>query len=133
MVKNRTRVAWEWGGSEHWMVRDVIETMLLIGSQEEADDFKEQYLYICGKEIGRDNIGYFLFLISTSEHYEGGAEECARLAALFNIEPHDGVGKIHHTFGFSSVGIHPDHPRHPDREESDEEKVEIKAKKKVKP
>jgi len=87
-------------GIEHWHTNDLLNTLQLIVDHDEAEDFRKEYSLVCGDFIAYENLGYFIFLVSTQNVEEGN-----RLAALFHLTPHDGSGRIHHTFGKSSLGI----------------------------
>lgn len=92
------RKAFVWNELEHWTLPDLVETLQLLGGQDEADDFIAVYAEACeDDDVALHNVGYMAELISHSDK-ESAEAICDLFGVGFQIEPK-------HTFGKSSYGI----------------------------
>lgn len=107
-----------WNEIEHWTLADLMETLYLIESDEDAESFFTEFSGAIsgngkfnaeGDEIATHNIRYILDIISRDdeEDGDGGQEEAERIAELFQVDlPSESeVLSPLQTFGNSSCGL----------------------------
>ena len=94
-------------GEEHWTGGDLLETILLLDGDEEAEEFFEAYVAVCDDEAhATHNIGYLIALIRADDEGDGGEEEANRLVELFEISDEGKMAEAKvHWFKKSSLGI----------------------------
>lgn len=83
----RVPFSWEEAGIDHWTGGDLMETLLLIGDQDEFDSFLTAYAEVCeDDDHAIHNIKYLAQLISTDSDNENALEEGTRIAAFLGLE-----------------------------------------------
>lgn len=81
------RAPFIWQDCEHWTLLDIISTIQLIESQEDADDFIEAYAAVCvDEDHALHNIGYIVDILMSHEEDEDDQKEGERLMKLFDVE-----------------------------------------------
>jgi len=74
-----------WQEVEHWTGGDLLETLLLISDQDEADSFLSAYAEACEDDAhALHNIRYLAQLAAT--YTEGGKDEAQRMCDFFGLE-----------------------------------------------
>ena len=73
---------------EHWTGADLMGTLQLIGSQEEADAFLVAYVEANNddEEHANSNLRYMLQIIATDDDNENAEEEAEQLAEWFGLD-----------------------------------------------
>jgi hypothetical protein len=80
------RVPFVWQSIEHWTGGDLMETLQLINSDDEAADFMEVYTAACDdEEHAEHNIRYMLDIIAHDDDDDSAQAEAERLAELFMV------------------------------------------------
>jgi hypothetical protein len=101
-----------WNEIEHWTLADLMETLNLIESDEEAESFFDEFSHACGSdEIATHNIRYILDIIARDDDDQNdtlsSAEEAERIAELFQVDLPSETEVLSplQTFGNSSCGL----------------------------
>lgn len=62
-----SRKPFVWQGVEHWIMGELSDTLLLIDSQDDADDFMSAYAEVCGEDEAEHNIRYMATLVERKD------------------------------------------------------------------
>lgn len=82
-----SRTAFTWDGIEHWTGGDLLETVQMISTDDEASSFMEAYTAVCDdEEHAISNLRYMLEIIATDSDNENAMDEARELADLFMLD-----------------------------------------------
>jgi hypothetical protein len=81
------RAPFDWDGMEHWTGGDLLDTLLLISSQDEADSFLSAYAEVCDDDDhALYNLRYMAQIIATDDDSDTAEADAKLLAGLFGFE-----------------------------------------------
>ena len=99
------RAPFIWQDVAHWTGGDLMETLLLLGDQEEADDFLMAYADVCeDDDHALSNVAYICEIIATDSDSESAEEDANRIRMWFGIENTEPVSP-RQWFKQSSLGV----------------------------
>lgn len=83
----RAPFVWEEAGIEHWTGGDLMETLLLLGDQDEADSFLEAYAAVCeDDDHALHNIHYLAQIIATDQDSDTAKADAEMICDFFGLE-----------------------------------------------
>jgi hypothetical protein len=81
------RTCFDWQGVEHWTGFDLMETLILLDGQDEADDFMTAYADVCeDDEHALHNVTYLIQMIATDSDSDTAQADAAKLVEYFGID-----------------------------------------------
>lgn len=82
-----SRTAFVWDGIEHWTGADLMDTIRLISSDDEAASFMEAYTAACDdEEHAVANLRYMLEIIAHDSDNDDSEQDAQELADLFMVD-----------------------------------------------
>lgn len=88
-----------WQEIEHWTSHDVMDTLLLLGDQDEADSFLSAYAAVCeDDDHALHNVRWFAQVV--------GGDDGSHICDMFGVEigPNEVISP-RQTFAMSSCGV----------------------------
>ena len=110
----RSPFTWEEAGIEHWTGRDLMETLQLLGDQDEADSFLTAYAAVCDDDDhARHNIRCLAQLIAgfpgddEEDEIKQAEKDALRICEYFDLElPKQSEAlEPRHWFSNSDLGV----------------------------
>lgn len=102
------RVPFTWEGVDHWTGADLVETLMLLGDQDEADSFLSAYAEVCeDDDHALHNIRYLVQVISTDSDSDTAEEDGRTICDFFGLKfpaPTETIAP-HNWFFMSSLGV----------------------------
>lgn len=104
------RVPFVWNEIEHWTGGDLMDTLSLISTQEEADSFMEAYGDLfTDSDDAIESVRYFIQIVAYDPDDDDGSilaeyKEQAKLLGVDFPTPTEVISP-RHTFGNSSLGV----------------------------
>jgi hypothetical protein len=102
------RAPFDWEDVEHWTGADLMETLLLLGTQDEAESFLSAYVDVCDSiDHALHNVKYLAQMILTDSDSDTAEDDALRVCVMMGIQipEKDETISPRQWFSNSSLGI----------------------------